>query len=200
MDPGTAIGIAAAVLQFVDFGTDLLSETYRIYKSPSGIIAGEVALSTIVEDLNAELAQIQTAVLVDDAHRSPALNELLRISRECEQVVTPLREAIKRMQKDGVQEISHEKATVDGKRTLVKSFRTALEGIWNRKKVEETVRTLQDLSRRMTSATLFCLWYDAQPWPEVGPPKQKHSPWLQGRVKTESGARCSLRPAVRQND
>jgi hypothetical protein len=35
LDPFTALNIAAAVVQFVDFGSKILSDSYAIYKSSS---------------------------------------------------------------------------------------------------------------------------------------------------------------------
>jgi hypothetical protein len=59
IDPMSALSIAAGVVQFVDFGKNLLSASYEIYRSPSGETSEEVELSTIAKDLTALITQIK---------------------------------------------------------------------------------------------------------------------------------------------
>jgi hypothetical protein len=52
MDPFTALSVAAAVVQFVDFTGTLISGTYEIYKSPLGGTKEHADLETINDSLN----------------------------------------------------------------------------------------------------------------------------------------------------
>ena len=51
MDPITAVSVAAAVTQFIDFSVRLLSTSYDIYVSPHGESGRQVERKTIARDL-----------------------------------------------------------------------------------------------------------------------------------------------------
>ncbi|KAK0709320.1 hypothetical protein B0T26DRAFT_652605, partial [Lasiosphaeria miniovina] len=51
MDPLTALSVAAAVVQFADFGCRLLRRAYEIYESPKNQSAKNIELSTVSRDL-----------------------------------------------------------------------------------------------------------------------------------------------------
>jgi hypothetical protein len=161
MDPISAVGIAAAVLQFVEFGASLLSETYRVYRSPSGRTANEVTLSAIASDLSVMMAEIKNMTEVGNSYRSPALNQLLQLCKDCEQMVLPLQEAIKGMQIDGEQSFGYLQSTTGDRRTLRSSFRIALAAVWGEKGIEETITALREMRTRMIDSVIFCLWYAA---------------------------------------
>jgi hypothetical protein len=59
MDPLSALSIAASVVQFVDFGRHILSDSYEIYRSQSGELAKEVDLKIISKDLTDLVTQIK---------------------------------------------------------------------------------------------------------------------------------------------
>ncbi|KAI0470737.1 hypothetical protein GGR56DRAFT_143317 [Xylariaceae sp. FL0804] len=59
MDPFTAIGLASAIVQFVDFSVSLLSDTVEVYKSASGQTSRAVEFTTIGNDLG----QLMVALL-----------------------------------------------------------------------------------------------------------------------------------------
>jgi hypothetical protein len=52
LDPFSALGVAANVVQFIDFGSKLISESHEIYKSATGTSTGMVELEMIYVDLN----------------------------------------------------------------------------------------------------------------------------------------------------
>ena len=52
MDPFTAIGLAAAVCQFVDFGTKLIKGGCEIYYSTTGTTEENASLETIISELS----------------------------------------------------------------------------------------------------------------------------------------------------
>jgi hypothetical protein len=51
MDPITALGLAAAVVQFVDFATKLTNGTRQVYVSGSGATAGNADLELCASEL-----------------------------------------------------------------------------------------------------------------------------------------------------
>jgi hypothetical protein len=66
MDPVSALGVAASVVQFVEFTSSLICSTYEIYQSASGCSAASVDLETIttgLQALNTDLQQSLTKQL-----------------------------------------------------------------------------------------------------------------------------------------
>lgn len=51
LDPLTALSIASSVIQIIDFGCRLVSETQQIYHSASGATKYNVTLREITEDI-----------------------------------------------------------------------------------------------------------------------------------------------------
>ena len=52
MEPLSALAIASAVVQFVDFGAKVFSKSVDFYNSTEGSLPTNVELSSIVEDLS----------------------------------------------------------------------------------------------------------------------------------------------------
>jgi hypothetical protein len=53
MDPITAVGFAANILNFIDSSLNLISGTYEVYKSTTGTTSDNAHISTILDDLDA---------------------------------------------------------------------------------------------------------------------------------------------------
>lgn len=51
LDPLTALSVASSVIQIIDFGCKLVSETQQIYHSASGATKDNVTLREITEDI-----------------------------------------------------------------------------------------------------------------------------------------------------
>ena len=51
MDPFTALSIATSVVSFVDFGSKLLSNSRKLYKSTNGVLTENVDIDTITTDI-----------------------------------------------------------------------------------------------------------------------------------------------------
>ncbi len=69
IDPIAAIGLAANIVQFVDFSWKLLSETRDLYDSSTGVSADNDLLETISKDLinlNDALTAPSTAGVIPD--------------------------------------------------------------------------------------------------------------------------------------
>jgi hypothetical protein len=52
MDPITATGLAASVIQFVQFGSKLISQSIEIYQSTDGALGENIALADIAKNLS----------------------------------------------------------------------------------------------------------------------------------------------------
>jgi hypothetical protein len=62
MDPLSALSVAAAVVQFVGFGTRVLSNARHIYESSSGQTSTNLELSTVANDLSRLIDDMESKV------------------------------------------------------------------------------------------------------------------------------------------
>jgi hypothetical protein len=164
MDPISALSVAAAVIQFVDFGKHLLSASYEIYRSPSGETANEVELSTIAKDLTTLVVQIKGKIgstAGDDPPGAAAEYHLAKICEECEEIVTQFHVALNEL---GKQESikSRGVGSKESPKTRLKmaqgAIRKALASVWNSSKIYDTTEQLKKLKGRLMTATLFSIW------------------------------------------
>lgn len=88
MDPVSALGVAASVVQFVDFASSLVCSTYEIYKSASGGSAASVDLETITISLKTLTIDVQKSL--DRAASGKELStsdlELKKVCSDCHAV------------------------------------------------------------------------------------------------------------------
>ncbi|QYS92888.1 NACHT domain-containing protein [Trichoderma simmonsii] len=80
MDPVNAVGIAAAVVQFADFGFRLINSAYELYNSPSGQRSEYIELSAVSQDLSS-LADAIRAKL--DENQGSVGEVFTRLHRQC---------------------------------------------------------------------------------------------------------------------
>ncbi|KAH7309520.1 hypothetical protein B0I35DRAFT_440170 [Stachybotrys elegans] len=160
MDPLSALGIAAAVVQFIDFGTRLVSTAGEIYQSPSGRTENEVSLTTVASDL----AQLSTAVssqtrLLNHGTHPQGSTEalLLEICEECDRAANELDNAISSLRKKRQNQLfkfgitDRTTSTKHSLSTALKTIRSFDAPSWNSR--------LADLRMRMMTALLGVLWY-----------------------------------------
>jgi hypothetical protein len=157
MDPISALSVAAAVIQFVDFGKHLLSDSYEIYRSPSGETAKMVDVSTIANDLACFTTQIKDKTGTsagNNRHRAAAESHLIKVSKECEEIVAQFQGALDQWR--------HGETRGKEKRTRLKmargAIRNALSSVWNSSKIDGMIEQLDTIKGRLVTATLFCLW------------------------------------------
>ena len=84
MDPFTALGLAANICQFVDYGYKLVSGAFEIYNSLDGTLSANRILETITKDLTNLCAELEQASL-DSNNDSTSESEaaLLPLARAC---------------------------------------------------------------------------------------------------------------------
>ncbi|KAK0616675.1 hypothetical protein B0T14DRAFT_250916 [Immersiella caudata] len=167
MEPTGAIGVAAAAIQFLDFGSRLLSSSCDIYRSPSGQTAKQVALSAIIDDLSSLLNQVEQTISIrlrSGSHPSPAEDQVLRLCKECKSLVAPVSQSLSRLQDDQATGSCFGSQDASGKtdRTVLAALRLALKAVWNEAEIIETFNKLDAMKRRITAAALFALWDDTK--------------------------------------
>lgn len=84
MDPFTALGLAANICQFVDYGYKLVSGALELYNSLDGTLSANRILETIAKDLANLCAELEQAPL-DSNNNSTSESEaaLLPLARAC---------------------------------------------------------------------------------------------------------------------
>jgi hypothetical protein len=151
MEPLSVLAVAAAVVQFVDYGTRLFTDAREIYKSSPNQTKNRVELTAVSQDL----ARLSNEV---DA-RSKSLNlgdvgdseeVFLRLCRECKGISDELQESLAKLQARGTTKFER----------AANSFFVALKSVWSAKRVEELAERLKEMRQQMMMAVLVFLWYD----------------------------------------
>ncbi|KAK3985883.1 hypothetical protein QBC44DRAFT_403817 [Cladorrhinum sp. PSN332] len=153
MEPLTALGLAAAVVQFADFGVRLLSGTVRVYHSTTGQKSEHVVLATISWDLNelAKSIEIKSKSLIQHTKPlTPTEETLLRISKQCQDTTARLNNLLQRLQAN---------RKCSGRFDLVKeSFFVTARTYCSSRHIHGLHASLVDIRQQMMMASLAVLW------------------------------------------
>lgn len=126
LDPFAALSVASAVVQFVDFGTKLISKGKEIYQSADGVLADhaeQAAISSRLAELSTRLSN-SLLFFATGKKLSPAEEALQEVTVECMQFADDFTGALNDLR-------------VTGSHRIWKSFRQALKSVWKKKEIEE---------------------------------------------------------------
>ncbi len=116
MESLAAVGLAANIIQFVDFSGKLILKTAEIYKSGSGALVENVDIETATKDLTGLSAKLHDSI-------NPAGDTVLReLCQSCDTVAKELLSALDRVK-------------LHGKQQKWKSFRKALRSVWSKEDI-----------------------------------------------------------------
>jgi hypothetical protein len=127
MDPLAALGLAANVLQFVDFAAEIVSKGNAIHKSASGALEGNAQLDSVcarMQALATDLGQSISSPLVVDDHA------LITICRDCVEISAELHQKLLSL-------------AIKGSITRFKSYRQALKSVWAKDAIDTLASRLQ---------------------------------------------------------
>jgi hypothetical protein len=82
MDPVTAVGFAASIINFVDFTWSLIKGSYEVYESATGATIDQTRVSTVLDDLSTITKSLQSDVKGSSQH----LKDLKKLALECAEV------------------------------------------------------------------------------------------------------------------
>ncbi|KAF9776453.1 hypothetical protein IL306_005357 [Fusarium sp. DS 682] len=174
MDPLSALGIAAAVVQFVDFGQRLLSETWHVYRSAAGQDLELHELSTISRDLTQIAQAVRTALDQQQQGGSSGTSQhvdamLLRVCRECdaiaeqiEGILPQINVSFKRELKGGKRGENQFFFIKDRPVSIGEAFRRALRTLWKGKEVDDLKMRLIEVRQQIMMAVTMSIWYTSQ--------------------------------------
>ncbi|KAK3354070.1 hypothetical protein B0T25DRAFT_225232 [Lasiosphaeria hispida] len=148
MDPLSALSIAAAVVQFADFGFRLVKSAHELYKSPSGQKSEYVELSIVSHDLS-HLADAVGAKLGDN--EGPAGEVFFRLSRECASTNDELQEMLGKLKARGSTKIA----------LAADSWRVTLRQVATAGDIERLANRLSQIRQQMNVALLYLLLDEA---------------------------------------
>jgi hypothetical protein len=116
MEVLAAVGLAGNIIQFVDFSGKLVSKTAEIYKSGAGALIENVDIETATNDL------ILLSTKLHDSADSAGDTALRKLCQSCGDVAQQSLGALN-------------KAKANGKHQKWKSFRKALQSVWNKEDI-----------------------------------------------------------------
>ena len=148
MDPVSALGVAATVVQFVDFTISLVSGTYKIYNSASYNRDENFDLKTIttsLNELNSDLRHSLTPVA--STHKLSPRNEAIdTLCKECTKVAEKLLSALNGL-------------SGQTKCKLWGSFQQALRTIWSQEEIQSLKKRLDTFRHQISMQILALLRY-----------------------------------------
>jgi hypothetical protein len=152
LDPVSALGVAAAVVQFIDYSTNLISKSVKIYKHISNKGAGFTPqyadLEVITKDLLRHSKDLEKSAKAGPTGGSRNSNdeELHQLCLACTQVAAELLAAL-----------AHSKLKFMGKFRELKSFRHALMGTWPEEEIDSLQQRLDGFRQQLIVNILVSL-------------------------------------------
>jgi N-terminal domain on NACHT_NTPase and P-loop NTPases len=152
MDPVSALGVAASVVQFIDFTETLFSGTYQIYKSATGQTKFNFDLMTITTSLNTLNKDLRSSLhlaTLDGKPLSKVEAEIDTICRGCSKVADQLLLALETLK-------------AQEEHNFWDSFRKALQTVWYKKEVEALVKQLETFRMQISLHINVALRYNTR--------------------------------------
>lgn len=97
MDPLSAIGLASAIVAFIDFSWNLVTGTWEIYHSLDGVAAENARLEDVTDDLES----LTQALKTDFAVKTKAEKNIQRLAQDCKEDAKTLKALLDQMKVPG---------------------------------------------------------------------------------------------------
>lgn len=136
MEPLSALSVAAAVVQFVDYGTGIVAKGRKLYKSAEGALTENIELGIASVRLQRLSGTLQDSLRrgQQGLQRGPLNESDQALEDICRACVEVSKELVDRLEKLKVPDgHPHRKW---------KSFRQALKTVWSKEKIEEVADRL----------------------------------------------------------
>lgn len=154
MDPFSALSVATAVVQFIDFSSELIGGSREIYSSVSGQLQEHAEL----EQIGSSLANLSNDLKVSLSGNpptnqlSPNDRELHSLCKQCEEIADELLEVLAQLKTQ-----DNGKLKTRGERSQWKSFLQALRSVWARERIGELQKRLDRFRAQLVLAILVSL-------------------------------------------
>jgi NACHT domain len=144
-----AFGLAANIVQFVDFGSRVTTKFWKFYKSASDSLSDKLDLRTMNSDLQQILADLQESLaLCNDVDTS-----LIQLARECSKVAVELHNVLKCLHS------LHESFAKEEMRfrNVIKTLKAAFKDVWRENEIESLQCRLDRFRSQLTLHLLSSL-------------------------------------------
>ncbi|OAG42303.1 hypothetical protein AYO21_03471 [Fonsecaea monophora] len=132
LDPLSAIGLAANIVQFIDFSRRLISDAKEIYHSTNGVTTENVELQDVAESLSRLSSTLLNPLDQSQAAVSQTEAEIVKIAAASRVVGDELLAAIQSL------------TAGDGSHKKWRSFLQALKTLWKKDKIAKLRKRLED--------------------------------------------------------
>ncbi|KAE9364418.1 hypothetical protein N431DRAFT_421379 [Stipitochalara longipes BDJ] len=150
MDALTALSLAGNIIQFVDFGTKLLSRAGELYKSSQGSLRVNDEIELVTADLKSLITKIQVSLLKKDESEDLGDQDQAQsgsFRKVCDEAVKVADELVGRLKK----------LKINGKHRRLTSLQQAVKTLWNEKEVASLMRRLLTLKETLESHVLLSI-------------------------------------------
>ncbi|KAI0449963.1 hypothetical protein F5B21DRAFT_492597 [Xylaria acuta] len=138
----SAIGLAANVIQFLDYAHRILSESQEIFHSASGISAQHADFEAIAVSLSALSDKLIAPPAPSSIKLPPDEDEIHKVAALSRATAHELISCIQKLRRSG------------GRHRRWASIRQALEGLWNKDRIDQLVRRLRDMRSQLSTHIL----------------------------------------------
>jgi len=151
MDPLSALSVAAAVVQLVDYGAGIVSKGTQLYKSVDGALGENIELETAsirLQQLSSGMQGSLSQTRRDNTQGSPAQVDQ-HLEAMCNECVTVSQELVNKLETL--------KVPGDHPYKKWKSFRQALKSVWSKEKIEAIAERLCSLRAELNTHVVVSL-------------------------------------------
>lgn len=152
MDPLTAFSVAGTIIQFVDFGHQLLRSSVQLYKSSRGSLKTHEELELVTADLQCVIAKLRGSVSVESSNCAPtdtggdySGKTFTLICDETEKIADELLKKLCGLKVE------------DGKNRKWKSLKAAVQAAWSKEEIKSLETRLSRLKESIYSRSLALL-------------------------------------------
>ena len=139
-----ALNFAGNIVQFIDTGVRLFSQSRKLYKSSNGVLLESAELEIIATSIK-KLSESLTAGLPLEHQLSLENNGLISLARSCDTIAEELLSALEKLKIRG------------SERRKWQSFRVALSAVWKSEDIEDMAKRLELLSKQLTTCMIYNL-------------------------------------------
>jgi len=165
MDPISILGIAAAVVQFVDFGTKLLSNTTEAFRYTTGKEGTSTTLASMAEKVNVLCVDVESKSrdLMEAALPGSCEEVFLGLCSECKTVAKELNDAISKLHANSKLQVDSTPGRrkcgfARGKRKVFSTISLIFRTVLSQSKLTELEERMSNIRQQVSMAALICLW------------------------------------------
>jgi hypothetical protein len=151
MDVMTGLSLAGTIVQFVDFGTRLLSDCRGLYKSSTGVLDPNQELELVTDDLHRLINKLRLFLPTTEPYDPRNLDE-----EKDEEAFKDICDGATKVAEDLLRRLN--KLKVNGsKHRKLESLQQAVRSAWSKREIINLVERLSGFRRALDSRVLFSI-------------------------------------------